>query len=422
MALAPKSVAAPFTGYQKFIVGILAFLQFTIVLDFMILSPLGALLMQELKLPASRFGAVVSVYAFSAGASGLLAAGFADRFDRKKLLLFFYTGFVLGTLFCAVAPSYPFLLAARMMTGFFGGVIASISFAIIADLFPPESRGRVMGIVQTAFAASQVLGIPVSLLLANRWGWHAPFFLIVAVSTVVGVVIAFRMRPIDGHLALQRPGNPFRHLFTTVSRGDYTRAFSCTMLLVTGGFMLMPFGSAYIVNNMKITMEKLPIIYMVTGLVSIVGGPIVGRLSDSVGKYAVFCAGSASAAVFVVIFTNMGPSPLWLVVLVNVLLMLSVSSRLISASALTSIVPDAPDRGAFMAVNSSIQQIAGGVASAAAGLVVTLTPTGALQHYDTLGYVVVVSMVIAVTLLYSINRTVTAKLAAAIPQRTPNAA
>jgi predicted MFS family arabinose efflux permease len=424
MSPVATSKAVPFTGYQKFIVGILAFLQFTIVLDFMILSPLGALLMQELKLPAARFGLVVSVYAFSAGASGLLAAGFADRFDRKRLLLFFYTGFVLGTFFCALAPSYPFLLAARMITGFFGGVIGSISFAIIADLFPPEARGRVMGIVQTAFAASQVLGIPVSLLLANRWGWHAPFFFIVAVSTVVGVVIALKMRPIDGHLALERPGNPFRHLFKTVSRGDYARAFACTIVLVTGGFMLMPFGSAFIVHNVSIPMESLPIIYMVTGLVSIVGGPLVGRLSDAVGKYAVFCVGSAVGAALVVVFTNLGPSPLWLVTAVNVVLMLAVSSRIISASALVSIVPDAPDRGAFMAVNSSIQQISGGVASAAAGLVVTLAPSGELQHYDSLGYVVVVSMGVAVALLYSINRIVNAKLAAppAVPARTPTAA
>jgi predicted MFS family arabinose efflux permease len=414
----PDSVT--FSGYQKFIIGILAFLQFTIVLDFMILSPLGALLMQELKLPASRFGLVVSVYAFSAGASGLFAAGFADRFDRKRLLLFFYTGFVLGTLFCALAPSYPYLLAARMITGLFGGVIGSISFAIIADLFPPQARGRVMGTVQTAFAASQVLGIPVALVLANRWGWHAPFFLIVGVSSAVGIVIALRMKPINAHLALQRPQNPFRHLWGALSRGDYARAYACTMLLVTGGFMLMPFGSAYLVNNVKITLESLPIIYMVTGLISIFAGPLIGRLSDTVGKYAVFCAGSVSAAVMVVVFTHLGPSPLWVVVVVNVLLMVSVTSRMISASALTSIVPDAPDRGSFMAVNSSIQQIAGGVASAAAGLIVTLTPSGALWHYDTLGYVVVVSMAIAVTLLYGIHRTVAAKLA--VPGGTPNAA
>ncbi len=418
----PTAAREGFTSYQKFIIALLAFLQFTIVLDFMILSPLGALLLQALKLPASRFGNVVSIYAFSAGASGLVAAGLADRFDRKRLLLFFYTGFVVGTALCAVAWNYEFLLGARMITGLFGGVIGSISFAIIADLFPPESRGRVMGVVQTAFAASQIMGIPLGLWLANRWGWHAPFFLIVGVSSVVGVVVAFYMRPIDAHLKLQRRESPFRHLFATVSRPNYVGAFACTMLLVTGGFMLMPFGSTYIVNNMGIAFERLPVIYMVTGLCSIVAGPYVGKLSDSIGKYPVFAAASVLTVITVVIFTNLGISPLWLVVAVNVLLMLSVTSRMISASALTSIVPDAPDRGAFMAVNSSIQQLAGGVAAAAAGRIVVQTESGALRNYDVLGYVVVVSIVISVALLYRINRAVSAKLLAEASARAASAA
>ena len=414
----PPAAAPPaaFTGYQKFIIAVLAFLQFTVVLDFMILSPLGAFLLQELDIPTSKFGLVVSVYAFSAGASGLMAAGFADRFDRKKLLLFFYVGFVLGTLLCALAPSYGFLLGARMITGLFGGVLGSISLAIIADLFPPQSRGRVMGVVQSAFSASQVMGIPLGLLLANRWGWHAPFYLIVGVSSVVGVVIALRMRPVDSHLALggqSEPGrrsSPFRHLLATVTRGTYLRAYASTMLLVTGGFMLMPFASAYTVNNMGITLDRLPLIYMVTGVFSLLAGPFVGKLADSVGKYAVFCAGSLLSMAMVVVFTNLGRTPLGLVLIVNVALMLGISSRIISASALTSVVPEARDRGAFMAVNASIQQIAGGIASGAAGLIVVQTPSGALRHYDTLGYIVVVAMILAMALLYSINQLVKAKL------------
>jgi hypothetical protein len=162
-----------FSRYQVFMIAILAILQFTIVLDFMVLSPLGALLLEKLNINTSQFGWVVSAYAFSAGASGLLAAGFADKFDRKKLLLFFYTGFIIGTFLCALAPNYHMLLVARIVTGIFGGVIGSVSFAIITDLFKMEVRGRVMGFVQMAFAASQVLGLPIGLLLANRFGWHA---------------------------------------------------------------------------------------------------------------------------------------------------------------------------------------------------------------------------------------------------------
>ena len=157
-----------FTSYQAFVVASLNFLQFTIILDFMILSPLGAILMPELKISPSQFGMVVSAYAFSAGAAGLLAAGFADRFDRKKLLMFFYAGFILGTLLCGIAPTYEFLLGARMVTGLFGGVIGSIIAAITTDLFPFQARGRVMGFLQKAFAASQVLGLPLGIYLANN--------------------------------------------------------------------------------------------------------------------------------------------------------------------------------------------------------------------------------------------------------------
>jgi predicted MFS family arabinose efflux permease len=399
----------PFTPYQKFMVAVLAFLQFTIVLDFMILSPLGALLMRDLHVPASRFGIVVSVYAFSAGGAGLMAAGFADRFDRKRLLLFFYSGFVLGTFLCSVAPSYHFLLFARMVTGLFGGVIGSISFAIIADLFPLSARGRVMGVVQTAFAASQVMGLPLGLYLSNFWGWHAPFGMIVAVSVAVGIVIAVKMKPVTGHLGLQRPGGPFAHVFATLRNGTYLRTFGMTTLLVTGGFMLMPFGSAFGVHNMGIPLEKLPVLYLSTGICSIIAGPLVGRLSDRVGKYPVFVGGTLLATVMVLIYTRFGITPLWVVIVANVFLFVAITSRMISASALISAVPAPADRGAFMSVNSSIQQIAGGLASFAAGLIVSEASDGRLLRYDMLGNVVVTAMLITAVMLRYINRIVTAK-------------
>ncbi|HEX8529544.1 MAG TPA: MFS transporter, partial [Cytophagales bacterium] len=219
-----------FTRYQVFMIALLAILQFTVILDFMVLSPLGALLMPDLHISTAQFGLVVSAYAFSAALSGLLAAGFADKFDRKKLLLFFYTGFVVGTLLCGLAPTYPLLLGARIVTGLFGGVIGSIGFAVITDLFALEVRGRVMGFVQMAFASSQVLGIPVGLYLANHFDWHAPFLFIVAVSLLVGVAMVRYMRPVTAHLALPSRGNAFSHLVGTVSRPAYLRAFAATTL------------------------------------------------------------------------------------------------------------------------------------------------------------------------------------------------
>jgi predicted MFS family arabinose efflux permease len=172
----------PFSGYQKGVIALLAFLQFTVVLDFMVMAPLGDLLMKTMQLHATEFASAVSAYAFSAGISGLAAAGFADKYDRKKLLLFFYVGFMGGTLLCATANTYEWLLIGRIVTGLFGGVLGSVSMAIVADLFSFDQRGRVMGFVQMAFAVSQVAGIPIGLFLANNWGWHAPFFMIVVIS------------------------------------------------------------------------------------------------------------------------------------------------------------------------------------------------------------------------------------------------
>jgi predicted MFS family arabinose efflux permease len=397
-----------FTRYQKTVIAILAFLQFTVVLDFMILSPLGALLLKELGVTPAQFGVVVSAYAFSACVSGLLAAGFADKFDRKKLLLFFYSGFVLGTFFCGMAPSYGFLLVARMVTGLFGGVIGSISFAIIADLFPFEARGRVMGVVMSAFAASQVLGIPAGLYLSNGLGWHAPFLMIAGVSLVVGAVIFTQLRPIDEHLKKPSNRNAVRHLLATLSRPRYQWGFASTMLLAVGGFMLMPFGSAFSVQNLGISLEKLPMVYMATGLASIVAGPMMGRVSDRVGKYPTFVGGSALGIVLVLYYTHLGVTPLWFVIALNIVLFVAITSRMVASQALTSAVPEPQDRGAYMSISSSLQQLAGGVASSAAGLIVSQTEGGPLEHYDRLGYVVSVAMIATMLLMYKIHRLVTA--------------
>jgi predicted MFS family arabinose efflux permease len=398
-----------FTSYQAFIIAILAILQFTVILDFMVLSPLGALLMQKLNVTTSKFGLVVSVYAFSAGASGLLAAGFADKFDRKKLLLFFYTGFIAGTLLCAFAPNYHLLLIARIITGTFGGVIGSISFAIITDLFKLEVRGRVMGFVQMAFAASQVLGIPIGLVLANHFGWHAPFWMIAGFGTLVGIIIMIYMQPITGHLKIRLERNPFQHLVKTLTESHYLRAFLATTLLATGGFMLMPFGSAFSIHNLGLTMEQLPILYGVSGVFTIIFGPFLGKLSDKIGKYKLFVFGTIIGIIIVAIYTNMGVNPLWLIIVLNVLLFIGISSRMISSSALMTAIPEPQDRGAFMSINSSVQQIAGGVASAVAGLIVVQNNGGALQHYNTLGYVVIATMVVTMGLMYWVNTYVNKK-------------
>ncbi len=401
-----KPARQAFTRYQIFVIAILAFLQFTIILDFMIMAPLGAIVMPALHISPRQFGLAVSLYAFSAAVSGLLAAGFADRFDRKRLLLFFYGGFILGTALCAVAGTYHLLLLARMVTGLFGGVIGSVVLAIATDLFPLEMRGRVMGFVQTAFAASQILGLPAGIYFANQWNWHAPFVAVVILTLAASAVIIVGLQPIRGHLAMKQEHSPWRHLFNTLKQPRFTPAFALTAFTTIGGFMLMPFGSTYLVNNVKIPLTHLPTIYLVTGLCTIFAGPLIGKASDRFGKFRVFLFGSMLTIVMVAIWTNMGPTALPVVILINVLLFVSIFSRMIPAQALISALPEPTRRGAFNAVSASLQQFCGGLASVLAGLIVVSNSQGELQHFNRVGYIVIAVSLFALYCMFKVHRLV----------------
>jgi predicted MFS family arabinose efflux permease len=373
------------------------------------MSPLGAIIMPALNITAGQFGVAVSAYAFSAGVSGILAAGFADRFDRKRLLLFFYVGFTLGTALCALAPNYHLLLLGRIVTGIFGGVIGSVVLAIVTDLFALHLRGRVMGFVQTAFAASQVLGIPVGLFLSNHWNWHVAFGAIVGLAIITIVAVLLVMRPVDGHLKLKQDKTAFRHLIATVGQPRYTLAFAVTTLLATGGYMLMPFGSAFTVYNLGIDIVHLPTIYLVSGLFSIFTGPLVGRASDAFGKFPTFVFGTAVSVVMVLIYTHLSQVSLTTAIVVNVLMFVGIFSRMIPSQALISAIPDAGQRGSFSAISASLQQLSGGLGSVLAAAIIAQNADGTLRHFDWLGYIVVATSIAALTLMYFVQKSVAAR-------------
>ncbi len=405
-----KQQIPSFTGKQKLVIFILAMTQFTVILDFMVMSPLGDFIMKSLSIKPSGFGIAVSAYAFSAGISGLLTAGFADRFDRKKLLLFFYSGFIIGTIFCGLAQSYHQLVAARVITGLFGGVIGSISLAIITDLFTLQQRGRVMGFVQMGFGASQVLGVPIGLYLATRWDWEAPFLLVAGLAIAIALLIWIKLQPVNAHLAVQHDKSALKHLWHTVANRNYRIGFSATALLAIGGFMMFPFGSAFAINNLMVSAEQLPVLFFVSGLSSLTIMPIVGRLSDRISKIKIFAVASVWLMLIVVIYTHLSATSFLAVVILNILLMIGIMSRMVPSTALVSAVPNAKDRGAFMSINASMQQIAGGIAAAIAGMIVIQEDkTSPLQHYDTVGWVVVAITSLSIYLLYRVSKMVTPK-------------
>mgnify|MGYP000473418524 CR=1 FL=1 len=402
--------AAVFTGYQRLILVILAALQFTVILDFMIISPLGDILMKTLSVQTSQFGLVVSSYAFSAAISGVLAAGFADHYDRKKLLIFFYSGFIAGTFFCGLATNFHTLLIARIVTGLFGGVIGSIVLAIIADLFPPDKRGRVMGFVQMAFAASQILGIPLGIFIANHLGWHFTFFFIVVIAFLLLLVIYLRMQPITAHLGKERDKSAFMHLWHTLLNKRYQTGFLATAFMAIGGFMIMPFSASFLVNNIKISQESLPIVFMSTGLASIIIMPLIGRLSDRVDKFKIFAFGSLLAATMVLTYVNLPVVPLWLVVVVNIILFTGIMSRMVPASSLNTNIPSPQDRGAYMSITSSLQQMSGGLGAVIAGLIVhQQTKTSPLENFPQLGIIVATVVLFTIWFMYRVDRLVKSK-------------
>lgn len=396
-----------FNTYEVYLILILSLTQFTVVLDFIVMSPLGDFLMKSLNLSTTQFGWAVSAYAFSAGISGLLTAGFADRFDRKKLLLVFYVGFILGTLLCGLSHTYSMLLLARIFTGIFGGVIGSISMAIVTDLFPLEKRGRVFSFLQMAFGASQVFGIPLSLYMANIWGWQLPFLMIVGLSVIIWFFILIKLRAVTDHLEHKNELNAMSHLWRTISLRKYRIGFIATAFLSLGSFMMMPWGSAYAINNLKITNFELPFIYMASGVCTLTIMPLVGKLSDRFDKFKLFTIASVILIIVITVYANLGPTPFWIVLIMNLGLQVGFMSRMIPSISLTSALPQKHDRGAFMGISSSLQQVAGGIAAALGGMIVVQEDKyNPLDHYDTLVYVVVVLSAISVFLLLRVSRIV----------------
>lgn len=264
-----------------------------------------------------------------------------------------------------------------------------------------------MGFIQMGFGASQVLGVPIGLYLANHWGWEAPFWLIVAMSIIIALLILIKLKPVVQHLLAPNDKSAFAHLWHTLKTANYRIGFTATALLSIGGFMMMPFGSAFAVNNLGVSYSELPMLFMLSGVSSLVIMPLIGRLSDRMDKFKIFAMASIWMMLMCVIYTNLSTTPFWLVVVLNILMMMGIMSRMIPSSALTSAIPELKDRGAFMSINASLQQIAGGVAAALSGMIVIQKSKGSpLIHYNTVGYLIVVISIVSIFLMWRVHNLV----------------
>lgn len=364
---------------------VLCAVQFTHILDFMIMMPLGGQLMRVFNITPGQFSHLVASYGLAAAISGFTGGFLLDRFDRKRSLIFLYTGFGLATLACGLAPTHHTLLIARLAAGAFGGLAGSMVTAMVGDIIPPARRGRAMSLVMTAFPVASVLGVPAGLLLASKFGWHAPFFMLAACAAANLVLASFALPHI---LTAVKDHQPARQMKEILSHGIHLRAFAVGTVLVMSGGVIIPFLAPSFVSNVGLNENfQLPLVYAVGGIATAISTPIIGWLSDRMDRLHLLAIMSAGAVVVVFFITRLGPSSLYIASPMMALFMVTMSGRFAPAMTMITNAVDARYRGGFMSVNAALQQAASGLSSMLAGLFVTSDATGRLAGMPVLGYV-----------------------------------
>ncbi|HSF45198.1 MAG TPA: MFS transporter [Chitinophagaceae bacterium] len=375
---------------KKVILLLLAALNFTHILDFMIMMPLGNYLMPYFNISPKQFSYLVAAYTLSAALSGFLAAFFVDRYDRKKVLLIGYGGFLLGTFFCGIAPGYVLLLIARIIAGLFGGLIGAQVLSIVSDLFSYEERGKAMGSVISAFAIASTFGVPFALYLANLISWHAPF-LFVAIAGIGIFPFLYRHIPrMTDHFTSTEGRSKLHALHQVVGDSRQMLAMLFSLLWYMGHFFIIPFINPYLEFNMGYSKVQTPMIYLVGGAASFIAANIFGKLADRFGKLKMFVICMLVSLVFVLLITHLTslpPLPFAIVLSFFACWFISSTGRGVASQALISNVVPMQSRGSFMSFNSSVQSLGTGLASFGAGAVVTADATGRLNHYSWLGYI-----------------------------------
>ncbi|RYY84184.1 MAG: MFS transporter [Chitinophagaceae bacterium] len=372
---------------ERILLLLLAALNFTHILDFMIMMPLGNYLMPYFKISPQQFTLLVAAYTVSASVSGFFAAFFVDGFDRKKVLMFGYIGFLIGTLACGLAPSYLTLLVARLVAGLFGGLIGAQVLSIISDVFTYERRGRAMGAVMSAFSIASTLGVPFSLYLANLISWHAPFLLVVGLGVVLIPLLLRFVPAMNRHIvpAADRPSR-LTALTSVMSHPKQRIALLFSGLIMMGHFLVVPFINPYMEFNLGYSKTQTPMIYLVGGVCAFFAANLLGKLADKHGKLKVFTICILLSLPLVMVITHMPRVPFAIVLAFFGIWFILSTGRGVAAQALVSNVVPPESRGSFMSFNSSIQQLGTSAASLLAGVLVLKGQKGEILRYGWLGY------------------------------------
>ena len=370
---------------ERWLLLTLASIQFTSVLDFMIMMPLGPQLTELFGISASEFGFLVSAYTFSAGLSGLLAATYIDRFGRKRMMLTLYPLFGLAALACSIAPTFAWLMVARVASGFFGGVLMALSQTIVAEVIPFERRGRAMGVVMTSFSVATVAGVPLALFLASHFNWHAPFLAIALMVSVCALGAAKTLPSLKGHLAAHPGGdsapNMLANLRLVLVDPNHLKAYAMSSSMVFAGFAVIPYIALYLQGNAGFKPEQIPYVYLTGGICTLISARFIGHWSDRAGKAYAFRRLALLMPLPLLAMTLSADLPMVGVLLVSSVLFVVMSGRMIPGMALIGAAADPRRRGSFMTLNSAVQSLAMGLAALVGGQILGRDGNGHLTHY-----------------------------------------
>lgn len=387
---------------ERFMLLTLMALQFTMIVDFMIMMPLSSQLMKIFDIQPGHFGLLVSSYSIAAGVSSLLASSLGDRFDRRNALLVSYVGLIVATLGCAYANSFESLLVARIVAGFFGGVLSSIVLAIVGDVIPLQNRGKAMGIVMLAFSLAAIAGVPMGLYISNHFSWQTPFS-VLAYSSLAVLAVAYKTVPsVRDHLAQPRV-NFFRSYIELLSVKNHWWGFITSCLVMMGGFMVIPFIAPTMVSNAGMSDDLLPYIYLAGGAATLITRPWIGGLTDKYKPAKILAFTSIASFVPIILVTQTLQTPFYLQLIFSTLFFVLVSGRFIPMSSLITASCEPFFRGRVMAFNSAVQNLGSGVASLVAGMIMVKAESGYILHYDWVGYAACVVSLIAVYVGFKIK-------------------
>ena len=382
---------------EGFLIAMLAAINFTHIMDFVIMAPLSATLKIAMSISTKEFGYLVSIYTFAAAAGALIAFFKIDKYDRRTAIIFVYAGFIVANILCAIAPQYKFFMLARLFAGLFGGVLNVLIMSVIGDVIPMQRRGKATGMVMAAFSAASVIGIPSGLILADLFDYHAPFWLLSILSAIVGITLLLKFPSIQTHMETEGARTPpLEILKEFVTNQNVLRALLFIFLLMIAGFSVVPFISDYLVNNVGLSTKELKYVYLCGGLATVVSSILIGRLTDKLGKVKTFMMAAFVSIIPIASVTVLPPLPLKYVLMFNVVFFMCFGARFVPAMTLMTSCVQPKRRGSFLSISSAIQQLASGVAVMIASFIIVNDAKGALHNFGWVGVVACTATVLSI--------------------------